>query len=311
MRRQKFCIPLICFFLFFFLTQIIAQYRPSIKDYDFIINFRKYSKEYIFNEFNKIDLYDVNNIELLWAYLDILESFGEISEYSRQLNVVLKNDAYPEIYRDGAKYQIDSLDLVWKNQEEYLRNDLLMDQDKFGYLNRSKYLIESLSSDRCISSERWHRVKDNHLNVGTHLRYPKPLWYLMKINFNLALFNNCKSINNDILESFKRDYDGYNRSLKMKIDILSADLDFQDYSNTDRLFAKYKNLKESFESAYYPREDYLFLFYRLIILCEIQNKYCLSLDIKQEEKDYLIGKNTSFYNKLLNQNILKFKISYK
>ncbi|TGM23355.1 hypothetical protein [Leptospira meyeri] len=239
--------------------------------------------------------------------MDILESFGEIIEYSKQLNYILKNNEYPEIYRVGAKYQIDSLDLVFKNHEEYLRNDVLKDQNNYGYINRSKYLIESLSSGDCFSSESWNRVKNNHLYTGTHLKYPKPLWYLMKINFNLALFKNCKSINNDILESFKRDDDGYNRSLKMKIDILTTDLDFQDYSSTDRIFEKYKILKDRFETEYYPREDYLFLYYRLIILCDIHEKYCLSLDIKQEERDYLIGKRLSFYNKLLNQNILEIK----
>ncbi|MCW7498429.1 hypothetical protein ND860_17970 [Leptospira levettii] len=271
------------------------------------MNFRNYSKEYIFNEFSKIDLHDKNNIELLWAYLDMLESFGEIAEYSKQLNYISKNINYPEIYRVGAKYQLDSLDLVMKYHEDYLSNEYLKEQDDFGYINRSKYLIESLSSEGCFSLESWNRVKNSHLNKGTHLRYPKPLWYLMKINFNLALFKNCRTINNEILESFKRDYDGYNRSLKMKIDILTIDLDFQEFSNTDRLFEKYKILKDKFEIEYYPREDYLFLYYRLIILCEIHRKYCVSLDIKQEEKDYLIGRNSSYYGKLLNQNVLKLK----
>lgn len=307
MRKQKFYIPLICLFSTIFLNQIFSQNSLSLKDYDFIVNFRKYSKAYIFNEFSKIELHDRNNIDLLWAYLDMLESFGEIVEYSKQLNYILKNNEYPELYRVGAKYQIDSLDLVFKNHEEYLRNDVLKDQDNFGYINRSKYLIASLNPGDCFSLESWNRVKNSHLYTGTHLKYPKPLWYLMKINFNLALFNNCRSITNDILESFKRDYDGYNRSLKMKIDILTIDLDFQDYSSTDRLFEKYKILKDSLETEYYPREDYLFLYYRLLTLCEIHKKYCLSLDIKQEEKDYLIGKNSSYYNKLLNQNILTLK----
>jgi hypothetical protein len=82
------------------MSGVSSQDLRKFQSYDFIVNYRKYSKSYIMDQFQKIDLYNQENIELLWVYSNILEALGEISEHKKQVEIIIKNENNPEYFRD-------------------------------------------------------------------------------------------------------------------------------------------------------------------------------------------------------------------